>query len=272
MRILRKTGNVCPGVIGEGGFFSDAKQAMHLKDPQYNEKEAEAYFLALSRYFRSGTPSASVHFSSAADADGCLPSVNGEAHPDIFIKVNPGGQHPGVKDDSFRITLDDVPVRVRRCGEDVFRVDYGRALYAGGHRLRFSFRNYHNNSSVVMKSGFIVSIGRGDFSRLWRTGRALVRSRRNIAEGLRMICSAYSMEPAGPETAALLEDMVLGFSLLGLSDRAAYYRQAARLFHPSGQDLSLTGEGETASSFPVKFHGRDIPVKFGSNPLRDPAR
>jgi N-acetylmuramoyl-L-alanine amidase len=272
MRILRKTANLCPGVIGEGGFFSDEKQAIHLKDPQYNEKEAEAYFIALSGYFRSGTPSASVHFSSPADSSGCLPSVNGEAHPDIFIKVNPGGEHPGVKEDSFRMTLDDIPVRVRRCGENIFRVDYGRALYAGGHRLRFSFRNYHNNSSMVMKSGFIVAIGLGDFSRLWRRGRSLVYGRGDVTEGLRMICSAYSMEPAGPDTRAILRDMVYGFSRLGLHDRAAYYRQADRLFHHASRGLSFISEGERESHFPVRFHGRDIPVKFGSNPLTDPAR
>lgn len=86
-RILRKTRDVCPGVIGEGGFFSEEKHARRLADLQYNVREAEAYFKALSRYFKHGLPTAVVEIDSDIDNTSYLQNMIKEKNPAIYIKI-----------------------------------------------------------------------------------------------------------------------------------------------------------------------------------------
>lgn len=53
--VLRNSYGV-PGIIGEASFFSNPQEEQQLKDEQYNQKEALAYFLAIKEYFSQPTP------------------------------------------------------------------------------------------------------------------------------------------------------------------------------------------------------------------------
>jgi len=56
--ILRNTINHMPGVIGEGGFFTNPLGESRLKSRLYNELEAQVYFEAVLEYVNRGLPSA----------------------------------------------------------------------------------------------------------------------------------------------------------------------------------------------------------------------
>ena len=56
--VLRNTIDDMPGVIGEGGFFTNPSGEGRLKSKAYNKLEAEIYYKAILEYFDRGTPSA----------------------------------------------------------------------------------------------------------------------------------------------------------------------------------------------------------------------
>ena len=264
-RILRKTADVCPGVIGEPGFFSDELHSRRLMDPQFNEREAEAYFSALSRYFRGGLPLAEVYFSCSKRTAGNSSSFIKDRTPGMFLKFYGSGDHPGVKKETIRVTLDDMPVKVTGCGDDVYRVNYGGKLYPGVHRLRFSFRNLHHHSSMVMYASFTVAVEKGDYNRMIREGRRLVRGGWNVAEGLKMLQSAWSMQQTGPDASCIVRDMVTGFSKLGLHDMAEYYRDVLCSFYPGSPCVRGYNQEKGSERFPVRFHGRKTDIIFIDN-------
>ncbi len=55
---LRNTIDAMPGIIGEGGFFTQPAGEERLKSKEYNKLEADIYFKAILDYFQRGTPSA----------------------------------------------------------------------------------------------------------------------------------------------------------------------------------------------------------------------
>ncbi len=55
--ILRNTIDHMPGVIGEGGFFTNLAGEARLKSKDYNQLEAEVYFQAILKYVNRGLPS-----------------------------------------------------------------------------------------------------------------------------------------------------------------------------------------------------------------------
>ncbi|MBT6554225.1 MAG: N-acetylmuramoyl-L-alanine amidase [Candidatus Marinimicrobia bacterium] len=56
--VLRNTIDDMPGVIGEGGFFTNPSGEGRLKSKAYNKLEAEIYYKAILEYFDRGIPSA----------------------------------------------------------------------------------------------------------------------------------------------------------------------------------------------------------------------
>jgi N-acetylmuramoyl-L-alanine amidase len=54
--ILRETKHLCPGILGEAGFFSDATHERRLKDTLYIREEAKAYYYTMLTYFSRGCP------------------------------------------------------------------------------------------------------------------------------------------------------------------------------------------------------------------------
>lgn len=258
-RILRLTDSVCPGIIGEGGFFTNEKQAYLMTNAAYNEKEAEAYFKAISAYFKGGIPKGELYFSCPVRR-GIITSST----PDIFLKASPGAAGQEIADDSVHITLDDVPITSVKYKQNVYKINYGWILYPGVHRIRFQFRNTAGHSSMVFYSSFIVEVAQGDFAYLIREGRSRLRSG-NYREGLKMILSAYSMEPTGPLAGELIRDIADGFLKISMPEAAAYYRHALRLFHPDSP--AVKGWQELPVVWhPVKYYGKKTAIIFGRRP------
>jgi len=54
--VLRNSYGI-PGIIGEASFFTNKEEEEKLKNEEYNQKEAEAYFLAIKEYFSETAPS-----------------------------------------------------------------------------------------------------------------------------------------------------------------------------------------------------------------------
>lgn len=50
--VLRGTYGI-PGIIGEASFFTSPKEEKKLKQSEYNQKEAQAYFEAIASFFAS---------------------------------------------------------------------------------------------------------------------------------------------------------------------------------------------------------------------------
>jgi N-acetylmuramoyl-L-alanine amidase len=257
-RILRNTAPVCPGVIGEGGFFSDPEQALLMTDPKYNEKEAMAYFNAIAAYLKGGIPTGQIYFACPI-----WKGVIRNRTPFVFLKADPGQKNTDIKEDSIVITLDDVPLTVTKWRRNIFRINYGRVLYPGGHRFRFYFRNSSNNSSMVLCSSFISDVERGDYANLIYNGRKQLNWG-NVSEGLKMLLSANSMEATGPEGRKLIKDIADGFMKLGLSDTAEYYNLALHHFHPA--DEKKGKKARNVSWYPIRYYGKQIPIVFGLTP------
>jgi len=65
--ILRNTVDQMPGVIGEGGFFTNAAGEARLKSRAYNELEADVYFQAILKYVEKGLPFAEPDVSDSLE-------------------------------------------------------------------------------------------------------------------------------------------------------------------------------------------------------------
>ncbi len=259
-RILRKTADICPGIIGEGGFFSEEKHARRLVDINYNVREAEAYFKALSRYFRHGLPSAVVEVTSPVSNSSYLAKMLTEKNPSIYIKIKSDCPTPGAAPGSLHVTLDDVPVRYRPAGPGRYRLLYGKKLYPGGHRIRFSFRNRCGNSSMVLQTSFTVAIAKGDYDSLVRRGRYLLNTGKDVRRALLMLSAAHSMEQTGSGAGSLYHDLYRGFSRLGLHRRARYYHDAYISFYPQSATVRHKRFGSDAPLVPVRYYGKPVPL------------
>jgi len=267
-RILRETRYVCPGVIGEGGFFSDEKHELRLKDGLYNVREAEAYFTAISRYFKLGCPTAEVHFSCPAYNNGYLVNMIKDKNPRIYIKVKGDTKKPGVEQRSLKITLDDVPVTSKRISGDLYLVNYGKELYPGGHMLRFSFRNRRHHSSMVLNSCFTMEIKKGDYDRLVKKGCRLVRKRSSAREGVKMLQAALSMGLTDPGADKIIYNLSRGFVMMGLIPQAEYYRKSLYYFYPGssyGRKYGRSIKRHNDYRYPVKYNGKSAKIIFDSD-------
>ena len=253
-RILRETRSLCPGVIGEAGFYSDEKQSAHLRDPDYNRREAEAYFTAISEYVRRGIPSAGVKVSCAVEKDALLKNTLEVDSPGLFISAGSGvlpgevARDAGVDESSFRAALDGVPVPCRPVTNARYRVDYGKLLYPGTHALRFSFRNRRAQHSMVYVALFSVRIGKGDYDRLVREGSVKVRSRGTAREGVLMLRAALSMNVTGPGAGEVLGTTARGFAVMGDVQAARYFRSRRAYFFPGSGGKKPPGTVTTGTA------------------------
>ncbi len=262
-RILRETRHLCPGVIGEGGFFSDGDHAVRLKDPQYNEREAEAYFTAISRYMKWGIPGAKIVFSCSVDRSGFMENMITEKNPNIYLLIESGNELKGIYEKTLRITLDDIPVGFDRAAENIFSIRYGEQLYPGFHRIRFSFRNLRDQSSMVCSFPFFVEIHKGEYRRLVEQGSALARKKGTAREGLMMLQSALSTGKTDPRADDLLWDITRGFRLIGEDAVADYYLKKILYFYPRSRYRKRIRAGVKYRydyRFPVDYYGKELRV------------
>ena len=264
-RILRKTAQLCPGVIGEAGFFSHEDQAKLLDDKLYLQREAEAYFTALSKYFQWGPPTAEIILSCEMEKNGILYHELSEENPHIDIRVISGNENRGIVDKSLNVTLDSIPVRVQKIDTDLFRVMYGTKLYPGGHLLRFHFKNLRHQSSMILKFPFTVTIHQGDYDRLIVRGCRMVKKWKTAREGLKMLLAALSMGQTDPDAVKIVDHIIQGFLMIGEPGIAGYFKKKLVFFYPQSPEGKKYKSHVMRSSsyrFPVEFHGKAVPFKI----------
>jgi len=233
--ILRKTRYTCPGVIGEAGFFSDERHARRLQDRHYNQLEAEAYFLAIAEFFKRGLPSAMVYFSCTIERDGILENMITDTKPVIAIETDAGSEDAAVDTKSLRVTIDGLPVGYQFVNDTLCVLRYGGELFPGGHSLRFSFKNSLNQHSMIYRAPFTIAIQRGDYERLVKSGLRLVKRRRTVRKGLRMLLAALSMGLTDPNADELQWHIARGFSRIGDRQTAWYYYNRLYHFYPGSR-------------------------------------
>jgi N-acetylmuramoyl-L-alanine amidase len=261
--ILKETRYLCPAVIGEAGFYTDVKHSIRLKDRNYVEKEAESYFFAISRYFKWGNPSAIVEFSCHIDTTGALVNLIRDKKPRVTIMTRSDNELPGVDAATMRVTLDGVPVKAKEISPGRFAIDYGKELYPGFHRLRFSFQNLRHQSSMILTAPFTVEIRAGDRDRLAAEGRKLLGSRRSAAEGLKMLLASLSTGPIDAGSDAIVRDISRGFAMTGDAASASYFAAKLSLFYDSdARDESrkkLSAAIDTR--LPIEYLGKQVRIR-----------
>lgn len=260
--ILRETRYVCPGVIGEPGFFSDETNSIQLKDIHYNQQEAEAYFYAIARFFERGIPGAEVLISVPLDSSGYTANMIKEESPIIALRVSCGADGVGVDMNSMKATLDGIPVKCKPVSDNLFIVKYGTKLYPGGHSIRFQFKNARSQNSMVYSSGFVVEIKEGDCRDLADRGMKLVMKRKTAEEGLKMLLAAYSMSVTDPDADRIIWHIAKGFSMIGNRDNSEYYYSKLYNFYPQSRYARELEKRMTGYRFPVDYKGKWISPKY----------
>lgn len=260
--ILRETRYLCPGVIGEAGFFSDEAHARHLSERLYNREEAEAYFLAAAEYFKRGLPSATVKISSAVDNSGYQQNLIVDRSPGLYIFADSGADGVDVKAKSFRATLDGLPVKIVPVTKNIFRVEYGRRLHPGSHALRFSFENTRARRSPVFLASFNVLVGKGDYARLVKEGTRLISSHRTAREGVLMLRAALSMGTTDPAADELLWKLARACEHIGERSQAWYLYARLYYFYPDSPYRKKLAGKFAGHRYPVEFLGKKVKVEF----------
>lgn len=260
--ILRETRYLCPGVIGEAGFFSDEAHARHLSERLYNREEAEAYFLAAAEYFKRGLPSATVKISSAVDNSGYQQNLIVDRSPGLYIFADSGADGVDVKAKSFRATLDGLPVKIVPVTKNIFRVEYGRSLHPGSHALRFSFENTRAQRSPVFLASFNVLVEKGDYARLVKEGTRLISSHRTAREGVLMLRAALSMGTTDPAADELLWKLSRACEHIGERSQAWYLYARLYYFYPDSPYRKKLAGKFAGHRYPVEFLGKKVKVEF----------
>lgn len=258
--ILRETRYLCPGVIGEAGFFSDERHALRLADLQYNQLEADAYFLAIAEFFRRGAPSGTVRASCAVESDPIAGLLIKDERPVIALRLDPGAKDATIDRSSVRAWVDGVPAGVTFIEDALCVLDYGERLYPGAHAVRFSFANSRGNRSPIMHATFTLEIKAGDFDRLMGEGVRLVKSRRNPREGLKMLLAARSMSVTHPDDDTILWHIAQGFARIGDANASDYYLAKIRHCYPESSYLPKSVRAQSEPRMMVEYKG--APVSF----------
>lgn len=263
-KILRESREICPGVIGEAGFFSEKNHSIRLKDLQYNEREAEAYFYAISKYFERGIPSAEVLFSCQIDHNSYLSNMIKTRHPLIAIRTLSGNEKNQIIEKSLKVTLDNIPIKFKKLSDDMFLINYGKTLYPGGHRINFQFKNLRHQSSMILSAPFTVEIKKGDYDRLIKEGRRLLKRKWTAREGLKMLLSALSMGQTEPGADRIILDIARGFRIIGDRANSEYYYKKLYYFYPEspyGKSLKKRILRQNRYRHPVNYPGKKTIIK-----------
>ncbi len=260
--ILRETRYLCPGVIGEAGFFSDETHAVHLRDREYLQREAEAYFSAIAEYLRRGTPRAQLRISCRLEDTGMIKNLIQEKSPLIALSLDGGAEGAGIDGRSILVTLDGVRLPVKRITDTLYLIDYGRELFPGSHCIRFSFKNRRAQHSMICRASFTMEIKKGDYESLVKRGSALIGSQAGVREGLLMLLAARSMAVTDPEADTLILKIAGGFSRIGDAANAWYYRAKLHYFFPQSAHRNPPGTSFPGHRFPVEYLGRDIGIQY----------
>lgn len=264
--ILRETRYLCPGILGEAGFFSDDTHAVRLRDTQYNQLEAEAYFYALSSFLSHPLPDAEVAVSVPVTECGMYKNVIGDKAPVIALRLKPGV--PGtVPPGSVTADLDDMPVSVKSISVNTFTVEVGGQVYPGIHRLRFSYTDTIGRQSSIFSASFTTPVTTGDFNRLVDTGTRRIKRKGTARDGLMMLLSALSLERTGPESDTLIWNIARGFAICGFHEQSRYYFSKLYHFYPDSPYRKKLPKSVSGHRFPVEFHGKPVPLVYDPHVL-----
>jgi N-acetylmuramoyl-L-alanine amidase len=256
--MLRETHNLCPGVIGEGGFFSDERHARHLRDPQYLTHEAEAYYKAIAEYFRRGVPSARAQIDCRVDNSGFLLNELSSRTPAITLQLDSGVPAVDIDDASLQISLDNLPITAARARSGKYAVNYGPRLYPGAHRIRFSFANSRGQSSPVYTVPFHVPVKVGEHDALVAEGTRMTSYYYTAHEGLKMLLAALSMTVTAPDADTLLWRIAQGFALVGEPAASRYYYSKIFNFYPQSRYRGTLQGGAYDHRYQVEYLGREL--------------
>ncbi len=235
--LLRETSSLCPGVIGIPACYPGIDHSLLSGQAPYLEKLADAYFFALSSYFKRGFPSARVSFSCPVDTDRTSPNLIRDPKPVITLHTRSGADTIGIDEGSLRITLDGLTLNHRKIADNQFSVDYGTILHPGHHRLRFQFRNLQGQSSMILTAPFTVETRPEDRERLIKDGTQLIRRRGKAREGLAMLLSALSYGCARSEIDSLIREIIRGFHAIGDTAGASHFKDRLSLIYPISDDI-----------------------------------
>jgi len=230
VKVLQGTRWICPGALGEFGFFSDKDHELMLKDKAYNVAEAECYFSAISEYFKRGNPEGILLVNqNVSNPDSQLPMRS--RTPKIWIRIKSGIDQPGIYPGSLHVTLNDIPVPVVKVDETTYRVIYGPQLYGGGYRIRFSFRNARFRSSPVLTATFAVGYAKDEFARNINEGVSLAE-KGDPRQALEMLMPTLYSGFIDPKGDIITWAAARAFDRLGDKGNASYYYSTLYQFFP----------------------------------------
>lgn len=255
-KVLRETRSVCPGILGEFGFFSDREEEALLKDEAYNVKEAEAYFAGISEYIKRGLPSATLvanqHVPGSIDDSLGLASRT----PRLFIRINSGIDKPGITPGSLNVTLNDLPVPTTKIDEKTYEIHYGN-IFAGGHKIRFSFRNPRFQSSMMLYGSMAAGFAKGEYQTNYETGKSLVETG-NPHEGLQRLLPELYAGFTDPLTDLITFEIARGFEKMGVAPMAAYYYASLWDFYPGSPQRNAVPAHYRLRHIPTDFYGKKV--------------
>ncbi len=101
--VLRNTYEEMPGVIGEGGFFTQPAGEGRLKSKEYNKLEADIYFRAILEYFDRGAP-----FATPVVADSLLYL---DLNKPLEFELDDGFGNTFFEERSFQVWQDGVRIK-----------------------------------------------------------------------------------------------------------------------------------------------------------------
>jgi len=260
-RVLRKTKYLCPGILGEGGFFSHQAHARHLADREYLVTEAEAYFSAIAELFSRGIPSAEVLISAPFDREHPLEKAIHQRKPQLTLRLFSGHDSAVTKKNSLRVTLNRLPVSFKQESPTDFKVRYSGKLPAGYHTLRFSFENTLGQPSMVFRSTFFVIPEKNEYRSMMQRGQSLIRSSGGRVRGLRMLLGALSLGCTDPQADRLTWHIARGFAMHGMREEADYYYSRLHHFFPESKYRKKVPKRLRTYRFPVDYRGRPVPIR-----------
>ncbi len=262
-KILRETREY-PGVIGEGGFYSDLHYADMLKRHEFNLFEAEGYFMAVSKYFMTGIPAAKVLIKKHGSRS--LPGKYRlyRSRVLIVIETDPGAPGAEIDPSSMTASLDGLKIKTMLLKKNSFIADYGPALYPGEHRLSFLFRNKGGRSSIYYTACFSIPAGKGDYAKLRERGLMLVHeiSVSDVTEGLKMLLSAYSVSVPDLGSDELAWNIAGAFSRIGDEKMSFYYYSLIREFYPGSKYIQYLSNYDLGEKAVSDYQGRVIRAEY----------
>jgi N-acetylmuramoyl-L-alanine amidase len=256
--VLRETGDLCPGVLGEFGFFSDRTHEAKLKTEEYNVTEAECYFNAISDFFKRGVPTAVfVTDQKVYEPKGQL-GVRTRA-PKFWVKLLPDCAQNDIQPGSLKVTLNGRTVPTVRAGKNLYGIDYGSAVYGGGSRFRVSYRNANGRSSMLLTAAFAVGFTRGEFDENLRQGALLADT--NPSKALEMLLPEIYSGFTDPKCDEITYHAARAFDRIGDKQMAAYYYSTLYQYFPDSAFASKIPSGYLRTRYvPTDFYG--IPVQW----------